>query len=114
MNDRECEVCTRLVKEKYKHYKTWRNLAIVFMILTVVLSILYFGSGDVFVEETVEYNNEIEIENEGGFNTNANNGNIVVESKEDNDGIILASVILLVGGGLCGCYIVSKKKNNHK
>jgi len=51
----------------------------------------------------------------GGENTNANNGNITVEKQNDSTGgVILLSVIILVGGVLGGCYIVSQKNNKDK
>lgn len=76
MDKKECEVCTKMVKEKYKHYKTWRTLAIVFMCLTFLFAVLYFASGDLFTEETTE--NNIKITNSGDNNAN----NIVITNKE--------------------------------
>jgi len=63
MNERECEVCTKMVKEKYKTFKTWKTLAIVFMCLTALFAILYFASGDLMTSTVVEYDNEVTIEN---------------------------------------------------
>ena len=115
MDNRECEVCTKMVKEKYKHYKTWRNLAIVFICLTVLFAILYFSSGDLFSSTTIEYNNDVSIENGGDNNTNTDNGNIVIEKKNDSTGgVILLSVIILTGGIIGGCYIVSQVQNRDK
>lgn len=115
MDNKECEVCTKMVKEKYKHYKTWRNLAIVFMCLTVLFAILYFASGDLMSSTTLEYNNDVSIENGGDNNTNKDNGNIVIEKKNDSTGgVILLSVIILTGGIVGGCYIVSQVSHNHK
>ena len=114
MNEKECEVCTKMVKEKYKHYKTWRNLAIVFMCLTVLFAILYFASGEIATSRTIEYDNKVIIENDGDNNTNTDNGNIVVEKQNDSTGgIILLSVIILVGGIIGGCYIVSQRTHNN-
>ena len=116
MDKKECEVCTKMVKEKYKHYKAWRSIAIVFICLTVVFAILYFASGSMMVEETIE--NNITIENADGSNENnvvtcdgsTINGTITTES---NIGvIIIVCVVILTGGIVCGCYIVSKKKDN--
>ena len=104
-----------MVKEKYKHYKTWRNLAIVFICLTVLFAILYFASGDLMSSTTIEYNNDVKIENDGDYNTNQDNGNIVVEKQNDSTGgVILLCTILLVGGIICGCYIVSQVYNRDK
>ena len=68
MNKKECEICQSVIKEKYKHYRLWRALAIIFMCLTILFATLYFGSGEVF-KETVN-NNEVEIINEGSSNDN--------------------------------------------
>lgn len=115
MNEKECKVCTKMVKEKYKHYKTWKTLAIVFICLTVLFAILYFANGDLMTSTVIEYDNEVTIENEGGYNTNADNGNIIIEKKNDNTGgVILLSVIILVGGILGGCYIISQVHNQNK
>lgn len=115
MNEMECEVCSKMVKEKYKHYNTWRTLAIVFICLTVLFAILYFASGDLMSSTTIEYNNDVQIENDGDNNTNNDNGNIVIEKQNDSTGgVILLCTIILVGGILGGCYIVSRVHHNHK
>lgn len=116
MDNKECEVCTKMVKEKYKHYKTWKVLAIVFMCLTVLFAILYFASGNMMVEETVE--NNIIVENAGSENDNniiTGNGSTIsgTVTTESNIGmIIFVCVIILTGGIVCGCYIISKKKSD--
>lgn len=116
MNEKECEVCSKMVKEKYKHYKTWRNLAIVFMCLTVLFAILYFASGKMMVEETVE--NNILVENADGNNENnviTGNGSTIsgtVKTQSNIGAIIFVCVIILTGGIICGCYIVSQKKSD--
>lgn len=117
-DNKECEVCTKMVKEKYKHYKTWRNLAIVFMCLTVLFAILYFASGKMMVEETIQ--NDIQIENQGGDNDNTvitgngstTSGTVVVEKESNIGSIIFICVLILTGGIIGGCYIISSKKNN--
>lgn len=115
MDNKECEVCKKMVKEKYKHYKTWKSLAIVFICLTVLFAILYFASGDLMSSTTIRYDNDVKIENSGDNNTNTDNGNIVVEKQNDSTGgVILLCTILLVGGILGGCYIVSQVRNNNK
>ena len=116
MDSKECEVCTKMVKEKYKHYKTWKILAIVFMCVSVLFAILYFASGNMLVQETVE--NNIRIENADGSNEN----NIVTAdgstisgtiTTESNIGVIIfVCVLILVGGILGGCYIISQKKGH--
>lgn len=115
MDNKECEVCTKMVKEKYKHYKTWKVLAIVFMCLTVLFAILYFASGDLMTSTIVKYDNEVIIENEGDNNTNNDNGNIVIEKQNDSTGgVVVVCSILVVGGIIGGCYIVSQKNNKSK
>lgn len=118
MDKKECEVCSKMVKEKYKHYKTWRNLAIVFICLTVLFAILYFASGKMFVEKTIQ--NDIQIENEGGSNQNnvvtgegsTISGTVTTETESNIGAIIVLCVLILTGGVVCGCYIISKNKNN--
>lgn len=115
MDNKDCEVCTKMVKEKYRHYKTWRNLAIVFICLTVLFAILYFANGDLMSSTIIEYNNDVQIENSGSNNTNTDNGNIVVEKQNDSTGgVILLCTVLLVGGILGGCYIISQVPHNRK
>lgn len=68
MNKNECEICKTVIREKYKHFKLWRVLTIIFMVLTVLFATLYFASGEVFTE-TIN-NNDVEIINEGNNNDN--------------------------------------------
>lgn len=104
-----------MVKEKYKHYKTWKVLAIVFICLTVLFAILYFASGDLMSSTTIEYNNKVSIENDGDNNTNHDNGNIVLEKKNDSTGgVILLCSLIIVGGILGGCYIISQVSHRDK
>lgn len=116
MDSKECEVCTKMVKEKYKHYKTWKVLAIVFILVSITFAILYFATGKMFVEETVE--NDIRIENDGGDNQNnvitGNSSTISGTVKtESNIGLVVfGCVIVLTGGIVGGCYIVSKNKSD--
>lgn len=115
MDNKECEVCTKMVKEKYKSFKTWKVLAIVFMCLTVLFAILYFASGDLMSSTIVEYENDVTIENGGDNNTNHDNGNIIVEKQNDSTGgVILLCCLILTGGIIGGCYIVSQKNNKNK
>ncbi|MBO7526830.1 MAG: hypothetical protein J6T74_02920 [Clostridia bacterium] len=68
MDKRELQVINKAVKEKYKYYKVWKILAIVFMGLTILFGTLYFASGDVFRQTT--NNNDVEIVNNGDSNNN--------------------------------------------
>lgn len=114
--DKDCEICTKFVKEKYKHYNTWRNLAIVFMCLTFLLAILLVANGDLFVKETIE--NNIVIDNASGENENnivTGNGSTISGTieRESNIGvIIIVCVAILTGGIIYGSYIVSQKKSD--
>lgn len=116
MDKQECEICTKMVKEKYKHYKLWQNLAIIFMCFTFLLTILLVANGDLFVKETVE--NNIRIENTSGENENnivTGNGSTIsgTVERESNIGvIIIVCVAILTGGIIYGSYIVSQKKSD--
>lgn len=115
MNEKECDVCTRYTKAKYKHYKSWKITAIVFICLTVLLACLYFASGKLFTSTVIKYDNDVVIENNGNNNTNNDNGNVIVEKQNDSTGgVILLSVVILSGGIVGGCYIVSQKRNSNK
>lgn len=115
MDEKECKVCTKMIKEKYKHYKTWKVLAIIFMCVAILFAILYFASGDLFTSTTIEYQNDVTIENGGNNNTNTDNGNIIVEKQNDSTGgVTVVCVIIIIGGLIVGCYIVSQKNNNNK
>ena len=67
MTKQELETYNKAIKEKYKFYKLWKILAIVFMMTTLLFAVLYFVSGDMF-KETI--NNDVEIVNEGDSNDN--------------------------------------------
>lgn len=116
MDEKECKVCTKIIKEKYKHYKTWKILAIVFICVSILFAILFFASGKMFVEKTVE--NNIRIENDDGDNENniiTGDGSTIsgTVTTESNIGIIIfGCVIILTGGIVGGCYIVSKNKSD--
>ena len=115
MESKECEVCSKMIKEKYKHFKVWRVVAIVFMCLTVLFAILYFASGDLMASTTIEYNNEVDIENDGDNNTNQDNGNIVVKKQNDSTGgVIILCSLILAGGIFGGCYAISQVSHRNK
>lgn len=116
MDEKECEVCSRYVKEKYKHYNTWKALAIVFICVSVLFAILFFASGDLLVKDITE--NNIKIENADGNNDNnivTGNGSTIngTVTKESNIGVIIfGCVCILTGGIVGGCYIISRKKSD--
>lgn len=94
MDEKECNVCKKFIKEKYKHYNTWKAIAIIFMCLTVLFAILYFTNSDIMTSTIVEYDN-----------------NVVIEKKNDNtEDVILLSSVIFAGGIICDSYIVSKKE----
>lgn len=96
MDNKECEICSKMTKEKYKHYNLWKTLAIVFICLTALLAVLYFASGSLFTSRTIKYDNDVVIENDGDNNTNKNNGNIIIEKQNDSTGAaIIISVLIL-------------------
>lgn len=68
MTKKDCEICKKLIAEKYKHARLWKVLTVLFFMLAVVFGVLYFSTGDVF-RHTV---NDVEIVNEGGGNNNNN------------------------------------------
>lgn len=116
MDKQECEICTKMVKEKYKHYQMWRNLAIIFICLTFLLAILLVANGDLFVKETIE--NNIKIENTDGENENnvvTGNGSTIsgTVERESNIGvIIIVCVLILTGGIVYGSYVIANKKSH--
>lgn len=116
MDNKECEVCSKMVKEKYKHYKTWKVLAIVFIFLSVLFAILFFANGNLFVSKTNE--NEITIRNGSGVNSNnviTGDGSTMsgTVKNETNIGVfIIIGAIILAGGVGFGCYNLSKNKKH--
>lgn len=115
MNEEECKVCKKLTKEKYKHYRIWKILAIVFICVSVLFAVLFFASGKMFTSTVVEYDNEVVVKNDGDSNTNANNGNIIVEKQNDSTACAIILVALIISGGIIGgCYIVSQRNNKDK
>lgn len=116
MDEKECETCSRYTKEKYKHYLSWKITAIVFIFIAVLFVILYFASVKMFVEETVE--NNIVVENAEGNNENniiTGNGSTIsgtVKKESNIGGIIIICVVILSGGIVGGCYIISQKKSD--
>lgn len=116
MDKKECEVCTKMVKAKYRHYKTWKVLAIVFILVSITFAILYFASGNMMVKEINE--NDIRVENGDGINENniiTGNGSTIsgtVKTESNIGVIILVCVIIITGGIIGGCYIISHNKDN--
>lgn len=109
MANKDCEVCKKLMKEKHRNVVWWKVLCLIFAASTIILAILYFGSGAVITEEKVEINRS-KIENEGDNGVIVINGNNVSDSytgkveKTDYTPIIcitvIASVALIIAGGV--------------
>ena len=74
MDKNELQLYNQVIHEKYKHYRLWQVLAIVFMCLTILFSVLYFASGNI-IEETIN-NNDVEVENNG----ESNNTNVTINN----------------------------------
>ena len=76
-NRKDCEICMKMMKAKHKADKFYKIGFWIVTILLVIISALYFSSGEVF--KTTEINNdnsaEVLIEN-GESDNNTNNVNI--------------------------------------
>ena len=113
MERTDCEVCKKLIKEKHRNMIWWKVACIFFCALSIVLGILYFGSGAVVTETEISLNDS-NIKNNGdngivivGGNDNQINGTI---EKVDYTPIICVSAIacvaiLIVGGVLIANHI---------
>ena len=116
----DCEVCQQLIQEKHRNIIWWKVLCIIFCALSIVLAILYFGSGAVVTET------EIKLEKSFNDNEFGDNGTVIIGGTQYNDAyngtveqvdytpiICISAVacvaILLVGGVLIANYI---KKDN--
>ena len=71
-NKKDCEVCMKMIKAKHKADKFYKIGFWIVAILLIVVSILYFSSGEMF--KTTQINNdntaEVVIENTGSNNDN--------------------------------------------
>ena len=111
--ENDCKVCKQLIKEKHRNMIWWKICCIIFAALTVILGVLYFGSGAVVTETEIKLS-DTNIKNNGdngivivGGNDNQINGTI---EKIDYTPIICISVvacvaILVVGGILIANHI---------
>lgn len=118
MASTDCEVCKKLMADKHKYDTAWRIVAIIFIITTAVLAILYFGSG-VLVIET-----EITIDKSKIGNGNGDNVQVIIGGEtsqitgnattKDCSALLIAGAIIIgsviIGGGvIIGCH--TRKKN---
>ena len=102
----DCEVCTRLIKEKHRFSYVWKIACVILAALVVILSVLYFGSGAMYTETTYTlYNNIISAEGDNGTIIIGSDGAITIGSSESIDyapiiciSIIVAAAIIVTGG----------------
>lgn len=102
----DCEVCTRLIKEKHKFDYLWKIACIILGAFTIVLSILYFGSGAMTTETTYTVNgNTITNEGDDGTVIIGNEGELEIGSSKSVDyapiiciSVVMAAAIIVVGG----------------
>ena len=116
------QVYEQLVIEKCRGYRTaiavLTALLIIFFVATVVLAVLYFGSGSM-VKET-----EVTITTDGGSldsniigsdNTTINSGSITNTTTESNTKLIvaiIAFVCVFVGGGAICLFLYLRKSQS--
>lgn len=109
---KECEICREMSKKKHRFDTVWKVVAIISTLVAVVFIVLYFGSGEVLKETTIE--NEVEIENSGdGHSVNENIGNVGNDYSVGVSAkvlIILFVVMALAGGGIYGYIAISQSK----
>lgn len=117
MEDKEyrsdCEVCTRLIKEKHKFDYLWKIACVILAALVIVLSILYFGSGALTKETTYTINgNQITNEGDNGSVIIGNEGELEIGSSESVDytpivciSVVVSAAILVVGGVIIAHYV---------
>ena len=53
----DCEVCTKLIKEKHRFDYLWKIACVILAALVIVLSVLYFGGGAIMTETTIQIDN---------------------------------------------------------
>ena len=102
----DCEVCTKLIKEKHRFDYLWKIACIILAALVIVLSVLYFGSGAMVTKTTYTVNgNNITNEGDNGTVIIGNEGELVIGSSESIDyapiiciAIVVAAAIIVVGG----------------
>ena len=113
---KDCEVCMKAQREKHKYDKVWKVVCIIAVIVAIVFICLYCCSGDLIKQTTVNTETEIVNENYGNNGVNNNeNINVINTEKNSNLGIyIIVSVVIVVGGALIGCHIISQNRNKQQ
>lgn len=107
MDKKDCEVCKRLIKQKHSRMIWWQIGCVVFCALSIILGILYFGSGSVVTETEIKITDNT-IKNGGDNNTVIlGNGQAHITGtveKTDYTPIIcitiVAGIAILVAGGV--------------
>lgn len=73
-NSKECAVCKQMMKSKHKFDKFYKIGFWVLLIFSIIISVLYFGSGEVFTktENITEINNNSKVDIANGNNNSIN------------------------------------------
>lgn len=95
MDKKECEICEKMVKEKYKHYKMWQILAIIFMCLTVLFAVLFFV-------------------NEQPKNSVSANKCVTIEQESAISIAVISYAVVVVEKHACSFLSVHTAKESHK
>ena len=119
MEKTDCQVCKRLIKEKHRNEIWWKICCIIFGALSIILGILYFGSGKVVDEKTIELTNtDIENSGDNGVVILGGNDNVIrgkIESPNYTPVIcitVIASCAILVAGGVLIAHNIIFKNHN--
>ena len=115
--DKDCEVCEKLVRAKHKKEFVWKVLTVMFGIIAVVFMILYFGSGAVITESTIEINGT-DITNNGDDNSiiiGSDNEAITgdVKTKDYSPWLIFGGIVIgsvIITGGILIAYHYHKDR----
>lgn len=102
----DCEVCTRLIKEKHKYNYLWKIACVILTAFVIILSVLYFGSGAMTTETIYTVNgNQITNEGDNGTVIIGNEGELQIGSSKSIDytpiaciSVVVAAAIIVVGG----------------
>lgn len=81
-NSKECAVCKEMMKSKHKFDKFYKIGFWVLLIFSIIVSVLYFGSGEMF---KVTENHSTEINNNSKVDVaNGNNNTINIDNGDYN------------------------------
>lgn len=111
----DCEVCTKLIKEKHRFDYLWKIACVILAALVIVLSVLYFGSGAIMTETTYKINNT-DITNNGDDGTViiGNDGEVVLGTSESIDYMPILCISMVVAAALIvgGIIIANHNKKS--